>query len=436
MTGAPLRIALISEHASPLASLGSVDAGGQNTYVASIAKALAMQGHQVDVFTRRDDRDMPTVVDMRPGCRVIHVDAGPPSFVAKERMLELMPAFASRMAALMRHSVGYDVVHANFFMSGWVGLRLQDEFDVPLVTTFHALGLVRREHQPDDAFPASRIGIERVLMQRSDAVIAECPQDRLDMVRLYGADTDRLHTVACGIDREELAPVGRETARRHLGLHGDAFTVLQLGRMVPRKGIDNVIRALALLDAPARLLVVGGDADKGGSTAAEAKRLRRLALECGVRSRVDFIGQRSRADLRWWYSAADVFVSTPWYEPFGITPLEAMACALPVVGADVGGIKYSVVDGVTGLLVPPRDPRALASSLAYLGAHPEVARAMGLAGLRRVRTEFTWERIAAQLLDVYRAVLARGRTRRSRSLRLVAVGSTSPSSTGVMACLH
>lgn len=420
MSAESLRIALVSEHASPLACQGSVDAGGQNTYVAHVARALALKGHQVDVFTRRDDRDLPTVVDLRPGCRVVHVDAGPASFVAKERMLELMPAFAAGMAALMRNSVGYDILHANFFMSGWVGLRLRDEFGVPLVTTFHALGRVRAEHQCDDPFPPERAGIEQALMRRSDAVIAECPQDRIDMARLYGAEPKRLHMVACGVDRDELSPVPRDAARRRLGLDPDAFTVLQLGRMVPRKGIDNVIRALALLAPPARLAIVGGDA--GDELSPEALRLRKLALECGVRGRVDFIGQVPRSELRHWYSAADVFVTTPWYEPFGITPLEAMACARPVVGAAVGGIQYSVVDGLTGLLVPPRQPRALATNLAWLRARPAVAHAMGINGLRRVREEFTWERVASQLLEVYRSV-AVGAVARRQALRLVDGGA-------------
>jgi len=409
MSPQALRIALISEHASPLATLGSIDAGGQNIYVRHVALGLARAGHAVDVFTRRDDPSSPPVVALAPGVRVVHVPAGPPRFVPKERLLGHMGAFARAMRRIL--GVGsYDVVHANFFMSGLVGLKLKERLGAPLVTTFHALGLVRREHQGSaDAFPAARIDIERRLVRESEALIAECPQDRADLIRLYGAGDARIRTVPCGVDLAEFSPGSKAEARRALGLAADEFVILQLGRLVPRKGIDNVIRALARLDPRlhARLLVVGGEsAEPDERTTPEIARLRTLAAEHGVADRVSFAGRRQREALRDCYSAADVFVTTPWYEPFGITPLEAMACGTPVIGSAVGGIQYSVIDGVTGYLVPPRDPAALAARLAHLHANPALGAALGRAGIHRVRTLFSWDRVAADLAAVYRAVLA------------------------------
>lgn len=404
----PLRIALISEHASPLATIGGIDAGGQNIYVAHVARGLAAAGHHVDVLTRRDDPGLPAVIDMRPGVRVIHIDAGPPHFVPKEALLQHMPAFIRSTERLFEHSVPYDVIHANFFMSGLVALRLRHAFGVPMIMTFHALGLVRREHQgPADAFPTVRIDIERRIVRHADRVIAECPQDRVDLIRLYEADACRIATVPCGVDLEVFAPSSRAAARRELGLRTDEFVVLQLGRLVPRKGIDNVIRAVAKLDRsiPARLLIVGGESALPDEMATpEIGRLRAMARECGMESRVTFTGHRQRDQLRAFYAAADVFVATPWYEPFGITPLEAMACGAPVVGSAVGGIKYSVLDGVTGYLVPPHDPVVLAERLTHLYNNPALGRALGRAGVRRVRSLFTWDRVAAELAEVYEAV--------------------------------
>ncbi|HEX6704578.1 MAG TPA: glycosyltransferase family 1 protein [Albitalea sp.] len=419
-----MRIALISEHASPLATIGSVDAGGQNIYVAHVARGLASEGHHVDVLTRRDDASVPAVVDMRPGVRVIHIDAGPARFVPKEQLLPHMESFVRSAGQLFEHSVPYDVIHANFFMSGLVGLRLKEMFGVPLVMTFHALGLVRREHQGSaDAFPPARIAIESDIVRAADRVIAECPQDKADLVRLYRAHARRVAMVPCGVDLEVFTPSSRAQARREMGLRSDEFVLLQLGRLVPRKGIDNVIRALALLDReiPARLLVVGGDSPVPDEVATpEIARLRAVAREVGVSDRVSFVGHRQREDLRSCYAAADVFVTTPWYEPFGITPLEAMACGRAVVGSAVGGIQYSVVDGVTGLLVPPHDPAALAQRLAHLHANPALAAAMGRAGIRRVRSLFTWERVARELADVYETVRAPARAARGqRRLSLV-----------------
>jgi D-inositol-3-phosphate glycosyltransferase len=402
-----MRIALISEHASPLAAIGGVDSGGQNIYVAHVARCLVEEGHVVDVFTRRDSRQQPAVVEVKPGLRVLHVKAGPARFVPKEQLLPWMPEFARACERLCGSGAHYDLVHANFFMSGWVALQLKRRLGLPFVITFHALGLVRREHQGQvDAFPRERIDIERELVREADAIVAECPQDRADLIRLYAADPHKLTMVPCGFDVGEFSPMNRAFARSLLGLERDAFVVLQLGRMVPRKGIDNVVRAMALLPrrmAP-RLLVVGGDSDPADDALTpEIGRLRAIARDAGVEDIVTFCGCKPRPQLRAYYAAANVFVTTPWYEPFGITPLEAMACATPVIGSRVGGIQYSVADGITGYLVPPNDPAALAERLGFLQTRPALARQLGLAGVRRVHAMFTWERVTQQLIMIYRA---------------------------------
>ena len=210
---------------------------------------------------------------------------------------------------------------------------------------FRSLGLGRREHQGSaDTFPEARIDIERRIVQCADRVIAECPQDREDLLRLYGARADSIRTVPCGVDLATFGPRDRAQARRRLGLRDDEFVVLQLGRLVPRKGIDNVIRAVGhlrhTLGIRARLYVVGGNADSPSVAATpEIGRLKMVAEESGVADSVTFVGRRGRDQLRQFYGASDVFVTTPWYEPFGITPVEAMACGVPVVGASVGGIR-------------------------------------------------------------------------------------------------
>ena len=399
---------MISEHASPLAAIGGVDAGGQNVYVANVAACLARAGHQVDVLTRRDDPALPSCVNASPGVRVFHLAAGPASALPKEQLLAHMPEFTRSTRELLQHGMRWDVVHANFFMSGLVAMRLKALYGLPMVMTFHALGLVRLEHQREsDAFPAERVAIEQRIVRTADRLIAECPQDEADLVRLYGADPADIVTVPCGVDTAEFSPGSKSQARRFLGLADDDFVILQLGRIVPRKGVDNVIRALALLppDVPARLWVVGGESSQADDGATpEIARLRRIANDCGVAERVRFTGRRERHELPAYYRAADVFVTTPWYEPFGITPLEAMASATPVVGSAVGGIQHSVVDGTTGFLVPARDPAALADRLRRLHAQPALARSMGTAGVRRVRSLFTWERVAGELERVYAAV--------------------------------
>lgn len=405
-------IALISEHASPLALAGSVDSGGQNVYVAHIARQLAARGIDVDIFTRRDNPLQQPIAEWLPGVRVIHVPAGPAKYIPKEAMLPLMDEFAQRTIEFMRAEVELpDLVHANFFMSGMVARQIQLSLGIPFVMTFHALGLVRRQYQGQaDGFPDSRFAIERQLMRQATRIIAECPQDRLDMEHLYDASPDRIDIVPCGFDPEEFAPTSAD-ARAELGLGQDEFIVLQLGRMVPRKGIDNVVQAVALLKTQhaiqARLLVVGGNTvDADPRATAEIGNLMHLAEELGISHQVQFTGQRPRAALRQYYSAASVFVTTPWYEPFGITPIEAMACSTPVIGSAVGGIKDTVMDGVTGYLVQPKRPDALAERLAWLYHHPHAARGMGRAGKLRAYRHYTWAHVVEQLLAVYEAASA------------------------------
>jgi glycosyltransferase involved in cell wall biosynthesis len=407
-----LKIAIVSEHASPLALVGGVDSGGQNIYIAHVARQLAQAGHAVDVFTRCDNRHLPRIMNWRPRLRVVHVPAGPEAFLPKESLLGHMDEFGDWMGRFfLEQPRPYDLVHANFFMSGWACLRAADALPLPLVTTFHALGLVRRRHQGGaDGFPDERFDIERRLMRESDRVVAECPQDREDMLELYDADPARIDVVPCGFDPAEFSPMDRLLARERLGWPRDEFIVLQLGRMVPRKGVDNVIRGLARLGERlrrrARLFIVGGSTDAPDPVATpEIGRLMRVADEEGVASRVEFVGRRGREALPLHYAACDVFVTTPWYEPFGITPVEAMACARPVIGSAVGGIKSTVADGETGFLVPPDDPQALAEKLGTLQDDPALARRMGEAGLIRARTLFTWRGVARSLARCYRRAI-------------------------------
>ena len=405
-----LRICMISEHASPLAAPGGADSGGQNVYVAQLAANLGRMGMKVDVFTRRDATSLPDVVELTPNVRVVHVPAGPSEFVAKENMWGHMPAFGDWL--LSHHSAAdYDVIHANFWMSADIARRLSAAWNTPFVVTFHALGLVRLQHQAAaDGFPAERAEIEKAAIRAASCVIAECPQDREDLVSLYGADPAKIQVVPCGIEPKEIFRVPRKRARRELGLAPEEPVVLQLGRIVPRKGIDTVIEAIGLLrrrySIQTKLLVVGGESDEpDGEATPEIARLFAVARSSGVEDLVRFEGRRPRNLLGRYYSAADVFVTTPWYEPFGITPLEAMACSIPVVGSDVGGIKSTVVHGETGYLVPPKDPDALAVRLACLLSNQDLAEIMGESGRKRVLENYTWQGVARSIASGYGRVL-------------------------------
>jgi phosphoheptose isomerase len=421
------RIALVSEHASPVAVLGGADGGGQNVYVGELAKSLAALGYEVDIFTRRDSELVPETAEWMNGVRIFYVPAGPACHVPKEELLPHMEEFTSYVTRLLG-ATPYDLVHANFFMSGLVAAEVKRRLAVPFVITFHALGRVRRVYQGDaDRFPDERFAIEERIVREADHIVAECPQEEEDLIRLYDADPARISIAPAGFDPNEFWPIGKALARVALGIPADERVVLQLGRMVPRKGVENVVRGFARLvhgyGVGARLLVVGGESeDPDPALTPELGRLGAVAREESIADRVTFVGRRGRDALRWYFSAADVFVSTPWYEPFGITPVEAMACGTPVIGSNVGGIKFSVRDGETGYLVPPRDPEALAERLSHLMSHPGLLEALSRQATNRANDLFTWGHVARSVAHVYERVLAeRYPERRDEMLRVSAV---------------
>lgn len=395
-----MKIAMVSEHANPLAALGGVDAGGQNVHVASLSAALARRGHEVVVYTRRDSETAPRRVDTGDGYAVVHVDAGPRTEISKDELLPFVPELSRGLDDAISASRP-DVVHAHFWMSGLASMLATRGTDLPVVQTFHALGTVKRRHQRDaDSSPAARIRIERALARDAARVVATCSDEVFELVRM-GARRTSVSVVPCGVDVDHFTPSG-DIAQ--LPETGRAHKLLVVGRLVARKGVDDVIRALRFLP-DTDLLIAGGPARAELDADPEVQRLRRIADQAKVLDRVIFLGSTSRAEMPALMRAVDVLVTVPWYEPFGIVPLEAMACGLPVVASAVGGLQDTVVDGTTGLLVPPRQPQLLAEALRRLLQDPVRREAFGFAGVDRARARYNWDRVAQDTEAVYQSLL-------------------------------
>ncbi|EWC63215.1 Glycosyl transferase, group 1 [Actinokineospora spheciospongiae] len=385
-----MKIAMVSEHANPLAALGEEDAGGQNVHVAGLASALAARGHRVTVFARRDDPDVPELVHAK-GYDVVHVPAGPAAPVPKDDLLPHMNDFTRFLARHWRDDTP-DVVHSHFWMSGMASVLAARTVEVPVVHTYHALGTVKRRHQGSaDTSPAKRIGIERMVGKQADAIVATCTDEVFELVRM-GLSRQKVTVVPSGVDTQRFSPDGRGAPK------STGHRIVSVGRLVPRKGFAEVISALRLLP-DTELVIAGGGADVEGDP--QARALLEHAGSVGVRDRVRLTGRVSRRSMPALLRSADVVVCAPWYEPFGIVPLEAMACSVPVVATAVGGLVDTVVDGVTGLLVPPRDPVALAKALRSLLADPTQRQALGLAGYDRVQARYLWEHVAQATEEVY-----------------------------------
>lgn len=407
------RIAMLSEHASPLALLGGEDSGGQNVYVSEVSSNVAALGFQVDVFTRRDREDAREINEWKNGVRVINLRAGPSKFLKKDALLPYMPQFADSLLKFVRkQGIKYDLIHGNFWMSGWVGCRLKEVWEVPFVEIFHALGKIKRLHQKDaDTSPDERIPIEYEVIQAADVIIAQCPAEKEELVGLYGADQGKIEIVPSAVDVDVFKPVPKRQARKTLGLNQNDKILLYVGRLLPRKGIDNVIYALARLSErmqrPPRLVVVGGDTEHvSPENHEEVRRLTEIATNLGVAHLVTFAGRHRHALLKYYYSAADVCVSTPWYEPFGLVPLEAMACGTPMVVSQVGGMKFTVQDGKTGFHVPPKEPAILAEKLELLLNDGVLRETMGRRARERVHQFFTWQQVAKRMALIYDQLLS------------------------------
>jgi D-inositol-3-phosphate glycosyltransferase len=395
-----MRIAMVSEHASPLAVLGRVDAGGQNVHVSALSSALARRGHDVVVYTRRDDPALPRRVRMTSRVTVEHVDAGPAAELPKDELLPHMDVFGAYLAEAWEADPP-DVAHAHFWMSGLATLAGRGDAELPVVQTFHALGAVKRRHQgPKDTSPPERLRLESHLAATVDRVVATCSDEVFELGRI-GMPRRRATVVPCGVDTEHFSPEGPVAQR------AGRPRIVSLGRLVERKGVDTLIEGL--VDIPdAELVIAGGPAAVDLPADPEAERLRALARGLGVDDRVRLVGAVDRSQAPALLRSADVVACLPWYEPFGIVPLEAMSCGRPVIAAAVGGMVDTVVDGGTGVLVPPRDPGAFARAARELLARPDEMARLGAAARERATARYTWDRVAADTEAVYEQLVQAG----------------------------
>ncbi len=406
------RVAQISVHTSPLATLGGKDAGGMNVYIAELACNLAKLALTVDVFTRRTDPETPEIQEMCPGVNVIAISAGPAAPLDKNELFPYLPEFAVRMALFsLREGVRYDAVHAHYWLSGWAAHLVKRYWDTPFVQMFHTTA-----HQKNkvanvaDRETDLRQQIERRLLSLADGMIAANPEERADLIWRFGTPTEKVCTIPPGVNLDHFQPFDKAAARARLGLAPEDRVVLFVGRIDPIKGIDTLIEAVALMAGNPRLpdptvLFVGGDLDQlgqpTGPLAGVVETVRRRGLDGFFR----FIGSRPQAELPSIYSAADVVAVPSNYESFGLVAVEAMACGTPVVATRAGGLAFTVEEGVSGLLVAPRAPAELAEALTSLITDESLRRSLA-AGARPTAERFAWPAVAASVLHIYERLSA------------------------------
>jgi D-inositol-3-phosphate glycosyltransferase len=411
-----MRIAMLSVHTCPLATLGGKETGGMNVYVRDLSRELARRGHHVDVYTRSQNPAVPRISNrLGRDARVIHVPAGPEQPYDKHLVYDHLPEFVDGVLAQAgADGLRYDVLHSHYWLSGAVARELRRHWGIPIVHVAHTLGKMKNAvaQRPEEREPEQRIAVETEIVHSADALIAATPAEQEQLIQLYGADPARIRVISPGVDTTQFYPIPKAQAKERIGICPDGYTILFVGRIEPLKGIDNLLQAIALvaekhpeLRAGMCVPIIGGDAECiCGDT--EMMRLQTLREELGIGDIVTFLGAKDQDTLPYYYAAAEMVVMPSDYESFGMVALEAMACGTPVIASDVGGLAFLVRQGRTGYRVPARDPKALAEKITRLLTDEGLRRRIGQRATCWAQT-YAWPRIADRIEALYGELLAK-----------------------------
>ena len=409
-----LRIAMISYHTCPLATLGGKDTGGMNVYVRDLTRQLGQMGIHVDVFTRSQDDHVPHVLhELGYGNRVVHVPAGPEHPVSKEELASYIPEFVEGIKAFAcEKKIKYDIIHSHYWMSGIAAGSLSDAWGgTPIVHMFHTLGEMKNRIAQSEAEREGeyRIDGEKQVLRRADRVVVATVAELTQLRFLYKANGNMV-VIPPGVDVSHFYPIPADEAKLYVGLKPEDRMVLFVGRIEPLKGVDTLIQAMSCLQLketkrPVHLAIIGGDPGASPEEmTAEMARLQKLCDDLGLDQSVVFLGQRDQDKLPYYYSAAEVVVMPSHYESFGMVALEAMACGTPVIASEVGGLAYLVRDGETGFTIPDQEPEELCDKISWLLNDQELHKTMSARAVEYAQ-DYAWDKIAKQILEVYEGLL-------------------------------
>jgi len=403
-----MKIALVAQNATPLHPRAGSGPDRDDIGLSELTRKLAGQGHQVTLYAQKNAADLPDQAELHAGVRVEHIDAGPVAEAATEPgdadLLERVPAFSGPLRSLWQ-SDRPDVVHALRWTSGLAALAAARDLGIPVVQEFSSLGVSERRAATGqsgavaaDGASAARIRLEPAIGRSATAVVATNSSEVSDLASL-GVHRSSIRVVPWGVDTDLFTPEG-PVAKRN-----GRPRLLTVADLTQRKPLETLFRALTKVPG-AELLVVGGPAEAKLPTDDNYVKLAKFAAALGITDRVIFTGEVEYAAMPPLLRSADLVVSTCQYAPSGTTSLQAMACGTPVIAPPVGGHVDAVVDGTTGIIIPPDRPALLAQRIRQLLAHPMLIEAYGVAAVDRVRSRYSWDRIAGETLAVYDRVTA------------------------------
>jgi D-inositol-3-phosphate glycosyltransferase len=384
--------------------------------VRDLGRELSRRGIKVDVYTRSQNAEVRCIHSLGEHGRVIHVKAGPERPYNKNLIYNHLDEFVAGVKAQAQSDhITYDLIYSHYWLSGVAAAALRQAWNIPFAQMFHTMAEMKNRvaQTPAEREPNLRLENEGAVMRQANRLIAATPLEKNQMTWLYGADPDKISIVPPGVDLARFQPVKPAEARRKIGIPPDNQLILFVGRIQPLKGIDTLIRALALVKQREPALaqnvcvaIIGGDPNPDAEIEqAEFKRLESLRVELGIGDVVTFLGAKDQDTLVYYYSAAAMVVMPSHYESFGMVALEAMACGTPIVASDVGGLSFSIEDGYNGYLVPGRNPQALADKIIVLLKYPILRDQLGEQARAWV-TRYSWVDIADELLAVFAQMLA------------------------------
>lgn len=411
-----MRVAMLSYHTCPLATLGGKDTGGMNVYVRDLTRELGRRGLHVDVFTRSQDEHQPHVKeDLGYGNRVIHIPAGIEVPLPKPTLYEHVPEFVGGVRQFARaQGQGYDLIHSHYWLSGVAARSLRAAWGTPFVQMFHTLGHMKNRvaQSPRDQEGELRIRLETELLRDADRVIAATPAELAQLQWLYRGDVSRVTVIPPGVDVEHFYPRSAAEAKTRLGIPPANKLLLFVGRIEPLKGVETLFQAVARLRdmgvcecSELSLAIIGGDLGVDARSGnEELERLKGLRVQLGIGDMVTFLGARDQDALPDYYAAAEAVIMPSHYESFGMVALEAMACGTPVIASEVGGLAFLVKDGETGFHVPDRDPELLADRICQIITDTLLRAELGEQAAAYARG-YAWPIIADKIVAVYEALL-------------------------------
>jgi len=404
------------------APLGKTDTGGQITYIFELAQALGKKGIKVDIVTRLFEHK-PSEEVIFENVKIVRIPCGPNKFIVKEKLYDYAPEMAENILAYLNHkNKKYDLIHSHYWDGGYAGLILAKVLNIPHIHTPHSLGKWKQLEMSVEEVPTAklkpiyryqvRIAAEQKILNHVDAVILQAESLRIKILQHYMVDFEKLHVIFPGVDTEVFNPKKNKYDNE---VHLAKNSILTLGRMVPNKGLDRLIEAASLIKNKIDFNIYMGGGGKNEFKSDEEKifedKIISLIKQHQLKNRVTILGHIDSHYLPAYYRKADILVFPSRYEPFGIVPLESMACGTVSLVSNVAGCREIIIDGLNGFIIDPRDRKAMSKIILKLLENDKLRKKVSMNAAFTIKEHYSWDKVVKKFIELYTSVLGKNKTK-------------------------